>query len=66
MGEMLQAQYIQQKPTVTSSAQAGRRDFYGDWALAAMMGYAQVYIETGIPIIWGKFQMFKECADNRQ
>ena len=30
------------------------------------MGYAQVYTETGIPRIWGKFQMFKECADNRQ
>ena len=30
------------------------------------MGYAQVYIEAGIPIIWGNFQMSKECADNRQ
>ena len=30
------------------------------------MGYAQVYTEAGIPIIWGKFQMSKECADNRQ
>ena len=30
------------------------------------MGYAQVYTESGIPNIWGKFQMSKECADNRQ
>ena len=30
------------------------------------MGYAQVYTESGIPKIWGKFQMSKECADNRQ
>ena len=30
------------------------------------MGYAQVYTETGVPIIWGKFQIFKEFSDNRQ
>ena len=30
------------------------------------MGYAQVYTETGIPRIWEKFQMSKECADNSQ
>ena len=30
------------------------------------MGYAQVYTETGIPIIWGEFQMSKECAENSQ
>ena len=30
------------------------------------MGYAQIYTETGIPRIWGTFQMSKECADNRQ
>ena len=63
---MLQVQQIQQKPTATPSAQAGRREFYGDWALAALMGYDQVYTESGILIIWCKFQMSKECADNRQ
>ena len=63
---MLQAQHIQQKPTATPSAQAGRREFYSDWALSALMGYAQVYTESGIPIIWGKFQMSKEYADKRQ
>ena len=30
------------------------------------MGYAQVYIETGIPRIWDKFQIPKECSENRQ
>ena len=30
------------------------------------MGYAQVHTEAGIPIIWGKFQMSKECTDNSQ
>ena len=30
------------------------------------MGYAQVYIESGIPRIWGKFHISKECADNGQ
>ena len=66
IGAMLQAQQIQQQPTATPSAQTGRRQFYSDWALAALMGYAQVYTESGIPRIWGKFQMSKECADNRQ
>ena len=31
-----------------------------------MMGYAQVYTESGIPRMWGKFQMSKECANNCQ
>ena len=31
-----------------------------------MMGYAQVYTEAGTPKSSGKFQMSKECADNRQ
>ena len=30
------------------------------------MGYAQVYIEAGVPRIWGNFQISKECTDNRQ
>ena len=30
------------------------------------MGYSQVCTEAGIPRIWGKFKMSKECADNRQ
>ena len=40
---MLQAQQRQQQPTATPSSQAGCRGFYSDWALAALMGYAQVY-----------------------
>ena len=66
MGSMLQVQQIQQQPTVTSSAKAGRRGFYRYWALASLMEYAQVYTETGIPRIWGGVQMSKECADNLQ
>ena len=31
-----------------------------------MMGYFQFYADSAIPITWGKFQMSKECADNRQ
>ena len=30
------------------------------------MWYAQIYTEAGIPKIWGKFQISKECADNRK
>ena len=66
MKEILQAQHIQHQPTATPSAQAGRREFYNNWALAALMGYSQVYTASGIPRIWGKFQMPKECANNRQ
>ena len=65
MEEMLQVQQSQQKPTANPIAQAGRREFYSDGVLAALMGYAQVYTEAGIPNIWGNFQMSKECADNR-
>ena len=54
MREMIQAQKIQQQPIVTPIAQAGRREFYSDWALAALMGYDQVYTEAGTPKIWGK------------
>ena len=32
IGAMLQAQQIQQQPTVTPIAQAGRRRFYSDWS----------------------------------
>ena len=66
MGAMLQARQSQQQPTATPSAQEGRREFYRDWALAALMGYAQVYTDIGIPRIWGRFQISKECADNIQ
>ena len=66
MGEMLQAQQSQQQPNTTPIAQAGRREFYSDWALAALMGYAQVYTEAVIPKIWGGGQISKECADNHQ
>ena len=43
MGEVLQAQLSQQQLTCTPSAQAGLRELYRDWALEALMGYAQVY-----------------------
>ena len=66
MGEMLWAQKSQQQNTATPNSQAGRRKFYRDWALAALMGYAQVYTVADIQKIWGNFQMSKECADNRQ
>ena len=66
MGEMFQAQQIQHQPTATPIAQPGRRELYNDWALAELMGYAQVYTEAGIPRIWGKSRMPKECADNPQ
>ena len=65
MGAMIQKQQSQQQPTATPIVQAGLMESYCDWALAALMGYAQVHTEAGIPIIWGKFQMSKECADNR-
>ena len=66
MGAMIQAQQSQQQTTSTHSAQAVCSEFYKDLVLAELMGYALVYIETGIPIIWGKFQMSKEFADNCQ
>ena len=56
MGAMLQAQQIQQEPTATPIAQAGRREFYSDLALAALIGYAQVYTEAVIPKIGGDFK----------
>ena len=56
MGGILQAQQIQQQLTSTPSAQARRREFYSDLALEVLMGYSQVYIETGIPIIWENFK----------
>ena len=66
MGAMFQEQQSQQQPIATHIAQEGSMEFYSDWALAALMGYAQVYTEAGIPIIWGTFQMSKECAKNCQ
>ena len=59
MGEMIKAQQSHQQPTATPITQAGRRKLYSDWALTALMGYAQVYTEAGMPEIWGKFQMSK-------
>ena len=50
---MLLAQQSQQQPTNTPIAQPGRRKLYSNWALAGLMGYAQVYPEAGIPRIWG-------------
>ena len=66
MGAMLQSQQIQQQPTATPIAQLGRREFYSYWGRAALMEYAQVYTEAGIPKLCGNFQMSKECTDNRQ
>ena len=64
MGAMLQAQQIQQQPTDTPIAQAGRREFYSDWALAALMGYARVYTEAGIPKMWGDFKCPRNVVTN--
>ena len=66
MGAMIQAQQSQQQPTATPIAKVGHIELYSDWALAELMGYAQVYTKAGIPKIWGKFQVSKECADNCQ
>ena len=66
MGEMIQAQLSQHQTTATPSAQAGLREFYSDWALTELTGYAQVYTETGTSRIWENFQISKECVDNRQ
>ena len=66
MGAMIQAQQRQNQHTDTISAQAGRREFYRDWALAALMGYSQVYTESKIPRTWVKFQISNEYADNHQ
>ena len=55
MGAIPQEQQNQEQPTATPIAQVGRREFYCNWALADLMGYAQVYTESGIPKIWGKF-----------
>ena len=63
---MLQAQPSQQIPTATIIAQVGCRYFFSDWAITALIGYVQVYTETGIPRIWGRFQIPKECVNNRQ
>ena len=65
MGGIIQAKQSQHQTTSTPSAQARSREFYSDWALEVLMGYAQVYTETGIPRIWENFQMSKECAYNR-
>ena len=66
MGAMIQEQQIQQQPTDTPSAKVVLREFYSHWAPAALMGYSQVVTETGIPRIWRKLQISKECAENRQ
>ena len=66
MDTMLQTQQSQQQPTATRIVQSERREFYSNWVFLALMVYAQVYTETGIPRIWGNFQISKECADKRQ
>ena len=66
IGAMLQAQHSQQHPTAAPNSQVGRRGFYSDWAIAALMGYDQFYTDSLIPSIWVKFQMSKEFADISQ
>ena len=44
IGKFLQALHIKQQPNAAPSAQAGHRMFYSDWSLAALIGYAQIYI----------------------
>ena len=66
IGDMIQAQQSQQKADATPSAHAGRKGLYSEWALVSLMGYDQVYTEIGMPIIWGRFQIYKEYSDNRQ
>ena len=66
MGAMLQEQQSKQQITATPIEKAGGREYYSDCEMAVLMGYAQVYTEAGIPRIWGKFQMYKECGENRQ
>ena len=59
MGEMLQSQQIQQKTTAIPISQVGSKEFYRNWVLTALIGYAQVYTEAGIPKLWGGVQMSK-------
>ena len=66
IGAILQSEQRKHHPATFPGAQAGRRDFYSEWALTALMGYAPVYKESGIRIIWGKLQIAKECSDNLQ
>ena len=54
MGAMLQAQQSKQQPTITPIAQAGPREFYINWELEALMGYAEVYTEACTPNCFGK------------
>ena len=56
IGAMIQAQQIQHQPTATPIAKTVCREFYSDCALAALMGYAQVYTEAGTPNIWGNLK----------
>ena len=63
----LQDQHPQQhQPGPTQSVHIGRRDNYNDYVLVALMGYANIFNTSDIPMIWGKFQQSKELADNRQ
>ena len=61
---MIQEKNSQHQPAATPSAQEGLRELYSEWAITALMGYAQVYKESTILIIWGKIQMAKECCEN--
>ena len=66
IGDMIQAQQRNQQTSDTPSAHAGCREFYSELEIVVLMGYVQVHTESGTPIIWGKFQMPKQCDDNHQ
>ena len=56
----------QQHPGSTYGFQTGRRENYNDYALAALMGYANKLNTSDIPRTWGKFNQSKYLADDRQ
>ena len=63
----LQYQHPQQQHLgSTHSVHTGRREKYNNDALAAVMGYTNVFNTNGMPRIWGKFKKYKGLADNRQ
>ena len=50
----LQARQPQQKQSeVTQNGQTNRRYNYNEYALAALMGYTNVFNTSNIPSIWG-------------
>ena len=63
----LQAQQPQKhQPGSTHSIKKGGRENYNEYALAVLMGYANIFNTSDIPRIQGKLQNSKELADNMQ